>query len=155
MSNELIKHKNWWNRNWKWFVPLSGLLLVMISIFISSGMGQIGANLAKAYSDKELYENALNRVKSDQKVIELLGEIEPIDKFAILEGEVQYSNDDQTVNSTIRIKGVKGKARMYILADRMSNEWQYKKINIRIKSPPEKKQMIEILKTVGNKLAPS
>ncbi|MFH6768802.1 cytochrome c oxidase assembly factor Coa1 family protein [Gaetbulibacter aquiaggeris] len=145
MYNELIKQKSWWNRNWKWFVPVSVILLIL-AVLISSGMGGIGADLAKAYSDTELYENALNRVKSDQKVIKLLGDIEPIDKLAILEGEVQYTNDNQTVNSTIRIKGVKGKARMDIIADRINNEWEYKKINVRIKSPPEKKQTIEIIK---------
>ena len=86
MNNELIEQKSWWKRNWKWFVSVCGILLIIISVFISSGMGRIGADLAQAYSDTELYENALEKVKSDQKVNELLGEIEPIDKFAILEG---------------------------------------------------------------------
>ena len=146
MNNELIEQKSWWKRNWKWFVSVCGILLIIISVFISSGMGRIGADLAQAYSDTELYENALDKAKSDQKVTELLGEIEPIDKLAILEGEVHYTNDNQTVNSTIRIKGEKGKARMDIIADRINNEWKYKKINVRIKSPPEKKQTIEVIK---------
>ena len=34
---------------------------------------------------------------------------------------------------------------MDISADRINNVWNYKKINIRIKNPPEKKQTIEIL----------
>ena len=83
MNNELIEQKNWWKRNWKWFVSLSGIVLIIISVFISSGMGGIGADLAQAYSDTELYENALDKVKSNQKVTELLGKIEPIDKLAI------------------------------------------------------------------------
>jgi predicted negative regulator of RcsB-dependent stress response len=147
MNNELIEQKSWWKRNWKWFVPLSGILLIIISVFISSGMGGIGADLAQAYSDTELYENALEKVKSDQKVTELLGEIEPIDKLAILEGAVQFTNNNQTVNSTIRLKGTKGKAKMDITADRINNEWEYKIINVRIKNPPERKQTIEIIKT--------
>ena len=146
MNNELIKQKSWWNRNWKWLVPVSGMLLIF-AILISSGMGRIGADLAKAYSDTKLYENALEKAKSNQKVTELLGEIEPIDKLAILEGEVHYTNDNRTVSSTIRIKGSKGKARMDIIADRINNKWSYKKINVRIKNPPEKKQTIEIIKT--------
>ena len=109
-------------------------------------MGGIGADLAQAYSDTELYENALEKAKSEQKVIELLGEIEPIDKLAILEGEVHFTNNNQTVNSSIRLKGTKGKARMDITADKINNEWNYIVINIRIKNPPEKKQMIEIIK---------
>ena len=146
MNNELMKQKSWWNRNWKWFIPVSAIALIL-TILVSSGIGGIGADLAEAYSDTELYENALKKAKSNQKVTELLGEIEPIDKLAILEGEVYYTNDNTTVNSTIRIKGVKGKAKMSIIADRINNEWNYKEINVRIKNPPEKKQTIEILKT--------
>ena len=146
MNNEMIEQKSWWKRNWKWFVPLSGISLIIISVFISFGMGGIGADLAQAYSDTELYENALEKAKSEQKVIELLGEIEPIDKLAILEGEVHFTNNNQTVNSSIRLKGTKGKARMDITADKINNEWNYIVINIRIKNPPEKKQTIEIIK---------
>jgi len=146
MNNELIEQKSWWKRNWKWFVSVCGILLIIISVFISSGMGRIGADLAQAYSDTELYENALEKVKSDQKVNELLGEIEPIDKFAILEGAVHFTNENQTVNSTIRLKGAKGNAKLDISADRINNEWNYTKINVRIKNPPENKQTIEILK---------
>ena len=146
MNNELIEQKSWWKMNWKWFVPVSGILLIIISVSISSGMGGIGADLAQAYSDTELYENALEKVKSNQKVKELLGKIEPIDKLAILEGTVHYTNENQTVNSTIRLKGTKGKAKMDISADRIHNEWNYTKIKVRIKNPPESKQTIEILK---------
>jgi hypothetical protein len=34
---------------------------------------------------------------------------------------------------------------MDITADRINNEWNYNKINIRIKNPPEKKQTIELI----------
>ena len=104
-----------------------------------------GFDLVQAYSDTELYENALAKVKSDKRVTELLGEIEPIDELAILEGEVKYSNENKTVNSSIRVTGTKGKARMDISADLINNSWDYEKINIRIKKPVENKQTIEIL----------
>ena len=146
MNNELIKQNNWWNNNWKWLITVSIISLIM-AVFISFDMGAIGADLTKAYSDKQLYENALLKVKSNQKVIELLGEIEPIDKLAILEGEVKYTDDNRTVKSSIRIKGSTGKGRMDIIADRVNKEWKYKIINVRIKNPPEKKQTIEIIKT--------
>ncbi len=144
MSNELITQKSWWKRNWKWLIPVIGILLITITVFFSSGMNGIATDLVQAYADTELYENALNKAKSDKRVTELLGEIEPIDKLAIAEGEVQYTNENKTVNSTIRIVGNKGKARMDISADRINDEWNYTKINIRIKNPPEKKQTIEI-----------
>ena len=145
MNNELIEQKNWWKRNWKWLVPVGGISLFLILILFSSGIGGMGIDLVQAYSDTELYENALEKVKSDKRVTELLGEIEPIDELAILEGEVKYSNENKTVNSSIRVTGTKGKARMDISADLINNSWDYEKINIRIKKPVENKQTIEIL----------
>lgn len=147
MNNELIEQKSWWKRNWKWLVPVIGIILISMATFFSSGMDGVATDLIQAYADTELYENALEKVKSDPRAIELLGEIEPIDKLAILEGSVGYSDDNNNVNSSIRVVGTKRKAIMDISADRIDNAWTYKKINIRIKKPIEDKQIIEIIKT--------
>ena len=145
MSNELIEQKSWWKKNWTWFIPVSGFLLLICSVFISSEIIGIGTDFAQAYSDTELYQDAIKKVKSDQKVKELLGEIELIDKFAILEGEVNYTNGNQTINSTLRIQGTKGKAKMDISADRIDGQWVFKRINVRIKNSDNSKQTIEII----------
>lgn len=114
--------------SWKWLVPVSGIILISTAIIFSSRMNGVATDLAQAYADTELYEIALEKAKSDERVTNLLGEIQPIDKLAILEGQVEYSNDNKTVFSSIRIVGTKGKANMDISADRMDNEWNYKKI---------------------------
>ena len=145
MNNELITHNSWWKRNWKWLVSSSVLFIILIAMVLYSGMGKMGKDLAQAYSDEELYQNALNQLQSHPKVIELLGEIEPIDQLAILEGEVHYTNENKTVNSSIRLKGAKGNARMDIIAIKNNTEWEYKIIKVRIKNPPENKQTIEIV----------
>lgn len=147
MNNELIEQKSWWKRNWKWFMPVCALIMVSIVAFLSSGIAEITTDFAKAYSDTELYENAIDKVNLNPKVMELLGKIEPIDNMAILEGQTKYSNDNQTVNSTVRIIGVKGKAKMDITARKIKGTWHYSKINVRIKNPPENKQTIEIITT--------
>jgi len=144
MNNEITAPDRWWKRNWKWITPVFGIVLISITLFFSSDMDEVATDLAQAYADPELYNNALEKVRRDQRVKDLLGEIEPIDKMAILEGHVAYSNDNNTVFSSVRIVGAKGKASMDISADRINNTWNYKKINIRIKNPPEKKQEIEI-----------
>ncbi|MDN3724888.1 cytochrome c oxidase assembly factor Coa1 family protein [Aequorivita sp. SDUM287046] len=144
MNNELINQKTQWQRNWKWFVPVCAVLLISITVFFTSGMGGIATDLAQAYADTEFYEKAIKKAEADQRVQELLGNIQPIDKMAILEGETEYTNNNRSVNSTIRIIGTKSKARMDITANRANNVWVYSKINIRITSPPEKKQTIVI-----------
>ncbi|AFL79959.1 hypothetical protein Aeqsu_0447 [Aequorivita sublithincola DSM 14238] len=144
MNNELIEQKSLWQRNWKWFIIASGILLISIGIFFSSGMDGISADLVQAYADPELYKNAIEKANADQRVLELIGEIQPIDKLAIVEGQVVYSNNNTTFNSSIRVVGSKGKAMIDIVANLINDAWSYKKIQIRIKTPPEKKQTIEI-----------
>ena len=147
MNNELIEEKSWWERHWKWIIPTSGIIFISAIIFFSSGLGGITADITKAYADTELYENALEKVKSNQRVSEILGEIEEIDKFAIVEGSVKYATDNKTVNSSTRITGTKGKAKMDIIANRIDDKWIYEKINLRITKPIEEKQTIEIITT--------
>lgn len=145
MNNELIKQKSWLNRNWKWLIPCTGIILISMVVFFSSSLGGVTTDLIQAYTDTKLYENALEKVKSDKRVTEILGEIEPIDKSAILEGSVKYSADNKTVNTSIRLTGTKGKAKMDIIADQVDGQWDYKKINLRIRKPVEKQQTIEII----------
>jgi hypothetical protein len=73
----------------------------------------------------------------------VLGDLEPIDKLAILEGNAKYSNHNNSVELTVRVKGPKGKGKMDISADKNGTEWEYKKINIRIKQTEE---VIQVLK---------
>ncbi|MBJ2174316.1 hypothetical protein JBL43_08705 [Aureibaculum sp. A20] len=142
--NELIKQESWWNRNWKWFLPLIGVTVVIVFLIFSE-VGGMSVDIAKAYSEPDLYDNAFEKVKSDKRVIELLGEIEPTDKLAILEGVVKYSNEKKTVYTSIRIIGTKGSGRVDISADLIDNVWNYKKINVRIRRPVKNKQTIEVL----------
>ncbi|MBQ4821880.1 cytochrome c oxidase assembly factor Coa1 family protein [Aquimarina sp. MMG016] len=145
MNNEIIEKKSWWNRNWKWFLPLITFTSISVVLFFSSGMGGHMTDFVQAYSDTELYENALEKAQQNKKVTDLLGELEPINKLAILEGEVRYSDDHKSVDSSIRVKGSKRKASIDISADRINGKWNYRKINIRIKKPIEEKQTIEII----------
>lgn len=145
MDNELIKPKSWWKRHWIWFIPgccivLSGGVFLLLSGVLSSGRA-----FATAYNDTELYEGAFTLVKANAKVEMLLGTLEPIDNLTILEGEVEYLNNNQNVVSTIRIAGNKGKARLDIVAAKQDSIWNYTKIQVRIKTPPEKQQTISII----------
>ena len=144
MNNELIENKSWRMKNWKWFLPTSFFLLILtiVSIISVSIDGNI-ADFAQAYSDNSIYEQALEKVKLNQKVKETVGEIEPIDKLAIIEGNTKYSNNNNSVETTIRIKGNKNNGKMDISAEKNGANWKYKKITIRIKEPKEE---IDILK---------
>ncbi len=146
MGNDIIEQKSWIVKSWKWFVPLIGIVLILIFSLFPSGFDRIFGDYLKAYADPKLYETALERVRLNERIKEVLGAVEPIDVMTILNGSVDYSDDNKSVNSTIKITCEKGKAMLDISADRIDEIWIYKKINVRIKNPPEKKETIEIVK---------
>lgn len=131
--NEIVQHKTWWKRNWKWFIPLLVVFLVIMGLISSSEIGDNISDTVKAYADPDLIDKALQKAQKNEEVIALLGPIEPIDKLAILEGVVKYSNEDNSIDISFRIKGSKGRGRMRIFADRNGNNWEYKEVVIGIK----------------------
>ena len=137
MNNELVEHKSWIKRNRKWFVLLIGVFVIVLGLFISSGIGGKITDIGKAYADSALYENAILEVKKNEEAINALGEIKPTDKMAITEGFVDYSEDNKAVKTTIRIKGNKGQGKLDILAEKAQNNWVYKEIKVRVRGLEE------------------
>ena len=116
--------------SWMWIVILIITLSGSIYLFSTSGMSSHTVNFVQAYLDKDLYQNALIKAKKDERVKMIFGELQPIDKLAILEGEVGYSNDNKTVNMSLKINGSKENGTMHILANREGEKWIYEKIDI-------------------------
>lgn len=137
MNNEVSEEKNWMRRNWKWFVPSSVIVVILAMVFVATGSVGGASDLAAAYKDEALYENAVKQSNENNKVVEILGTLEPVDNMAILEGTVKYSDDKQSVKLTVRVKGDKGKAKMDVVATKKGNVWQYSLIKIRIKAPEQ------------------
>lgn len=132
--NELIREKNWGRRNWKWLVPITAFLIVVIALLsLTSGL----TSFAQAYAEPALYENALEKARENERVKEVLGNLQPIDKLTLLEGNVVYSEDNSSVDLTFRITGSKGKGKMDISALRNNGIWEYELIRIRIKDSNE------------------
>lgn len=122
--------------------PANIFSFLFLRLLIGSSVAGNFKNFQKAYVDTSLYEKAIEKAKTNKRVIDRIGEIEPIDRLAILEGNEIYSNNNKSVEVSIRLKGNKGKGKIDIAPARNGTSWDYKKINIRIKEP---KEVIEVL----------
>lgn len=139
--NELISKKNWWSRNWKWVLPTTGVAICIFVFFMMTGNAVF--RYGSVYVQPNLTGNALEIAKKNDRVIEKLGELSPIDFFRLLEGEVEYANHNTSIALTVGIRGTKGKGKLDIVAYKQGANWKYQKITVRIKKP--KKESIEIL----------
>lgn len=147
--NTVKREKPWYKRKRTWFLLF---VLLCLGLFISSLPSGLGRNigfLAKAYSEPEICEGALEITKKNEKILEILGELEPMRSLDMLEGSVGYSKGMDSVAITIGVRGDEknGKIRsnMDVLAHRINGKWEYLNIKVRIKGPPELKQTILIL----------
>lgn len=143
MDNELIEQKSWMQRNIKWFAPLLILVLLLGSaVFSSVSDAQLGG-FANALTDEALYNNAIQQSQKNDEVTKVLGVLEPVDQMAIIESDVNFSDDNSSVNLSVRVKGSKAKARMDVVATKVNNVWQYSTIKIRIKDPKREIVVLE------------
>lgn len=141
MENDLIVEKSWFYSNWKWLLSAIIFFIALGIVFTATSIQNI-TDLTQAYSDKLLYEKAVEKANLNPEVNAKIGIIEPIDNLAILEGNVVYSNNKNTVESTVRFKGSKENGKIDILAHKKATKWVYEKITIRLK---KQKVVIEIL----------
>ena len=132
--NELIQEINWGRRYWKWLVSITAFLIIIITLLsLTSGL----TSFAQAYAEPSLYENALEKAQQNKSVIDILGNLQPVDKLTVLEGNVVYTEDNNAVDLTFRVTGSKGKGKMDVSALKNNGVWEYQLIKIRIKNPKD------------------
>ncbi len=139
----MVNQQSWIKRNWKWLLSLIVLMILSLSLFFTLTAGHL-SDFTKAYLEPQLFKGAVELAQKNENVSELLGEIEPINKMAILEGDVVYSNQGNKVEFSVKIDGTNRKARIDVIANKNKNVWEYEKITIRIKNPPENRQTIKV-----------
>lgn len=115
-------------------------MLIILTIIISS-INDL-SDFAQTYTDPSIYQNAIKEANKNEKVIQSLGKLQPIDNLAILEGNSVYSNDNKTASISVRVNGTNGKAKMDIVANKIENKWEYQKIRIRIKKSNKEIEVI-------------
>ena len=133
MNNELIEEPSWWKRNWKWAVPVGGCLTVIILFIALIGVGIFGAT--KMFSGSEPYTFALEQATNNEQVIELLGE--PVETNGIMQGSINFSNNDGNADISIPIKGPNGTGKIYVVGEKRNDTWTYSELEVRIEKNSE------------------
>ena len=137
MHNDLVAKETWLKRNWKWSVPATVVFIFILGLLLTSNSQENITDIMRAYNDNSLYEKAIDKANSNKRSLQTIGTIQPIDKLAILEGNAVYSNNNNSVTLSVRIKGENGNGKLDIVAKKVGKDWKYKKIIIRNKNPKE------------------
>src|SRR4029450_5151665 len=114
----LTPRPHWWNRNWKWFVPVGCFGTLTLSIAF---VGSIALIVFSAIKSTDVYKDALARAETHPFVIEALGS--PIKEGFLVSGNTNVNGASGEANLSIPISGPKGKGTIYVARKKSLGNW--------------------------------
>src|SRR5204863_2622948 len=77
---------NWWQRNWKWFVPTGCLTLIALAVAF---VAMIVVVVFGAMKSSDAYKIAVTRAKNDERVVRAIGK--PISEGMFVSGNMNVN----------------------------------------------------------------
>ncbi len=133
-----IQPKSWFNRNWKWVVPVGGCSLIIIAIIVFAGSLIWG--VSSLMSDSQAYKDAMVNARSNSVLVDRIGE--PIETHGMSSGSIDYSNGVGSADLRIPIEGPKGKAIILVIGSGTGENWKYELMEVHFE---EKDEVIDLL----------
>lgn len=128
-----VAPRNWWSRNWKWFVPTGCMTMILLAIGF---FALIFVLVFSAMKSSDAYKEALQRAQTNPAVIEALGT--PIKDGMFVSGNTKVENGVGEADLSIPITGPKGSGTIYAVATKSGGNWTYTKLEVEIKGRSER-----------------
>ena len=127
MSTHVPTQPGWWQRNWKWCVPVLGaLLLAMFAAFVFG----IVALVFGAIKSSDPYRHGVTQAQSDPAVIAALGE--PIRAGWFVQGNISTSGASGEADLAIPLDGPRSDGTLYVVAEKRAGEWRYETLAVNV-----------------------
>ncbi len=128
----------WWNRNWKWFVPVGCLGVICIvagfvALLVMVVMGSIKSS--------DAYKLALAKAQANPIVQQKLGT--PIQASTFVGGSINVSGTSGKADLTIPISGPKGKGAIYVDATKFANEWKFNRLEVGFEGDEQRVDLLQ------------
>lgn len=123
ISTQHPLEKTWWDRNWKWFVPLgclSGLTLLI---------GFVAAVLVFVFGlmkSSDAYRLAFAKAQQSRAAMATLGE--PLKSGLFVSGNVHVNGPAGTANLAIPVSGPKGSGTLHLQATKSAGRWTFEQL---------------------------
>jgi uncharacterized integral membrane protein len=131
------KTRTWWQRNWKWFVPVASLgFLALFAAFIVL----IVTIVFGMIKSSDVYKDALATARANPTVVKALGS--PIEAGILVMGSINISGPSGQADLAIPISGPNGKGTIYAAATKAAGKWTFSKLVVEIKATKERIDLI-------------
>ncbi|MFV1996211.1 MAG: cytochrome c oxidase assembly factor Coa1 family protein [Verrucomicrobiales bacterium] len=128
---------NWWERNWKWMVPVGCLgVLATVAIFASAIFFLVTGMMKSSGA----YTEAVAKAKAHPALRQVLGT--PIEEGFFIMGKINVSGPSGEADIAIPVSGPGGKATIYVVAAKSGGRWSFSTLAVELKGS---KQRIDLL----------
>jgi hypothetical protein len=117
--------KSWWSRNWKWFVPVVGLGMIVVCV---GCIALMATAIFGAIKSSDVYQQALIRVQENAEAREALGT--PIKPGFWVSGSVEVSGPGGNADLAIPVSGPKNSGTLYVVATKSAGVWEYRTLQL-------------------------
>jgi uncharacterized protein (UPF0333 family) len=120
-------NKGWFGRNWKWFVPVGCLSMVlMVVVFVAA----IAYFAIGSFKSTFAYQEALAKTRSNAAVIRELGE--PIEAGLLPSGSINVNGASGNADLSIPVSGPKKSGKVYVVAVKKLGKWEISALEVEI-----------------------
>jgi hypothetical protein len=132
------QQKNWWGRNWKWFVPVG--CLGALALF-AAGVALVMMLVFGMMKSSDVYKFALAETKAATAVQEIIGI--PVEEGMFVSGNINVSGGSGQADISIPISGPGGKATIYVVAAKSSGQWIISTLIVEIEASGHRINLME------------
>ena len=123
---------NWWQRNWKWFVPVCvGSVVLFVGFIMLIFVAVFGM-----MKSSDAYKDALAMAQENQYVQEALGS--PIEAGLLVMGNINVNGSSGHADLAIPVSGPYGEGTIYVVASKSAGRWTMLQLVIDIKATNER-----------------
>ncbi len=127
----------WWQRNWKWFVPVCLGSVVLFAGFIVLILTIVFGMMKSS----DAYKDALAMARANPYVQDALGS--PIEEGLLVAGNINISGSSGYADLAIPVSGPDGSGTIYVVASKSAGQWTFLKLVVGIKATNERIDLIE------------
>jgi hypothetical protein len=137
MQKTISPEINWFDKNWKWFVPVTVLSAMIILALIVSG---IGYTVMRCVKSSDVYKTSIHLVETDSRALELLGA--PIEAKWYVMGNMNVSGSSGSADLSIPLRGSRRKGIAYVEAVKRMGKWHVKNLVLELKDSSERVTLV-------------
>ncbi len=129
--------QNWWGRNWKWFVPVGCLGMIVISIGFVTIIFFLVFSVIKS---SDVYKEAIAIAEAHPSVQETIGT--PLEEGTFVSGNLNTSGPSGEADLAIPVSGPNGKGTIYAVAEKSAGQWTFSTLAVEIKETGQRYDLL-------------